>query len=91
MKSYVFSHLQFFKFLFLGVGMDDACGWGWVLAAVQVPDLTREDFVNECVVHGSYLTLFAHVLQQLPLCQNPQNEFTLLRSLVSWTAAARPR
>ena len=94
-KTYVCScpeNLSYTSLLFSpGVGMEDACGWGWVLAAVQVPDLTQEDFVSECISQGSYLTLFAHVLQQLPLCQSPQNEFTMLKALVGWTAKVRPR
>ena len=69
----------------------EASGWAWVLAAVHIPDLAREDFLNECVRQGSYLTLFAYVLQQLPLSRSPNNEFQLMKALISWTAKARPR
>eukprot|EP00058_Branchiostoma_floridae_P024956 XP_002610446.1 hypothetical protein BRAFLDRAFT_124263 [Branchiostoma floridae] len=79
--------------VFLNSGLEEnvQSGWDQVLAAVEIPELAQEDFLSECLQHGCYLTLYAYVLQRLPMCQVPKDEMALADQLLSWTAAAKPR
>ncbi|XP_078589485.1 ectopic P granules protein 5 homolog [Branchiostoma floridae x Branchiostoma japonicum] len=79
--------------VFLNSGLEEnvQSGWDQVLAAVEIPELAQGDFLSECLQHGCFLTLYAYVLQRLPMCQVPKDEMALADQLLSWTAAAKPR
>ncbi|XP_064604344.1 ectopic P granules protein 5 homolog [Liolophura sinensis] len=68
----------------------DISGWGSVLASLQIPELSLEDYFHEALLTGSYLTLFSYVLQQLPLCQGLQDEEKLILRFTEWLQHAKP-
>ena len=69
----------------------NAYGWGWVLGAVTVPEISHNEFLEECIKHGCYLTLFAYVLQKLPMSQSLQDEYKHLNYLITWSGQVKPR
>ncbi|CAH1257809.1 EPG5 [Branchiostoma lanceolatum] len=78
-------------FLISGLVENVQNSWDQVLAAVEIPELAQEDFLSECLEHGCFLTLYAYVLQRLPMGQGPKDEMRLAEQLLTWTAAAKPR
>ncbi len=69
----------------------NAHGWGWVLGAVTVPDISHNEFLEECVQQGCYLMLFAYVLQKLPMSQSLEDEYKHLNHLITWTGQVKPK
>ncbi|XP_051954087.1 ectopic P granules protein 5 homolog [Xyrauchen texanus] len=70
---------------FTDVGcVDQYSGWGPILVSLQVPELTVEDFIQESLNLGSYLTLYVYILQRLNLEQTLLNEKKTLVLLSSW-------
>ncbi|CAH1788011.1 unnamed protein product [Owenia fusiformis] len=65
-------------------------GWGPILTMLQVPELSLNDFLQECLKQGCYLTLYAYILQRLPFSQNLGHELSHITSLVEWTSQAKP-
>uniref|UniRef100_A0A8C5LRQ0 Ectopic P-granules 5 autophagy tethering factor n=1 Tax=Leptobrachium leishanense TaxID=445787 RepID=A0A8C5LRQ0_9ANUR len=65
-------------------------GWGPILASLQVPELTTEDFLQECLSLGSYLTLHVYVLQCLNRQQTLPNELRVLVKISNWLEQAQP-
>ncbi|XP_044132236.1 ectopic P granules protein 5 homolog isoform X1 [Bufo gargarizans] len=65
-------------------------GWGPILASLQVPELTTEEFLQECLVLGSYLTLHVYVLQCLNQEQTLTNELRMLVKISKWIEQAQP-
>ncbi|XP_056680358.1 ectopic P granules protein 5 homolog isoform X3 [Monodelphis domestica] len=59
-------------------------GWGPILVSLQVPELTIEDFIQECLSLGSYLTLYVYMLQCLNSEQTLRNEMKVLLTLGKW-------
>ncbi|XP_063051175.1 ectopic P granules protein 5 homolog isoform X2 [Engraulis encrasicolus] len=59
-------------------------GWGPILVSLQVPELTVDDFVQESLSLGSFLTLYVYVLQKLNMEQTVLNEKRTLALLTSW-------
>uniref|UniRef100_A0A9J8ALV3 Ectopic P-granules autophagy protein 5 homolog (C. elegans) n=1 Tax=Cyprinus carpio carpio TaxID=630221 RepID=A0A9J8ALV3_CYPCA len=59
-------------------------GWGPILVSLQVPELTVEDFIQESLNLGSYLTLYVYILQRLNLEQTLLNEKKTLVLLNTW-------
>ncbi|XP_062984350.1 ectopic P granules protein 5 homolog [Elgaria multicarinata webbii] len=59
-------------------------GWGPIVASLQVPELTAEDFLQECLSLGGYLTLYVYTLQQLNAEQTLGNEMRVLSTLSKW-------
>uniref|UniRef100_A0A8D2L1T6 Ectopic P-granules autophagy protein 5 homolog n=1 Tax=Varanus komodoensis TaxID=61221 RepID=A0A8D2L1T6_VARKO len=59
-------------------------GWGPIVASLQVPELTAEDFLKECLSLGGYLTLYVYTLQQLNAEQTQANEMRVLLMLSKW-------
>ncbi|CAJ0965070.1 unnamed protein product [Ranitomeya imitator] len=66
-------------------------GWGPILASLQVPELTTEEFLQECLTLGSYLTLHVYVLQCLNQEQTLANELRILVKISKWIEQAQPR
>ncbi|XP_036454096.1 ectopic P granules protein 5 homolog [Colossoma macropomum] len=64
--------------------VDQYSGWGPILVSLQVPELTVEDFIQESLALGSYLTLYVYVLQKLNMEQTLLNEKRTLVLLNSW-------
>ncbi|XP_076853684.1 ectopic P granules protein 5 homolog [Brachyhypopomus gauderio] len=64
--------------------VDQYSGWGPILVSLQVPELTTEDFVQESLALGSYLTLYVYILQKLNMEQTLLNEKKTLVLLTSW-------
>uniref|UniRef100_A0A8D0L8Y9 Uncharacterized protein n=1 Tax=Sphenodon punctatus TaxID=8508 RepID=A0A8D0L8Y9_SPHPU len=65
-------------------------GWGPILASLQVPELTAEEFLKECLSLESYLTLYVYLLQCLNTEQTLTNEMKVLRSLSKWLEQMYP-
>ncbi|KAG7318270.1 hypothetical protein KOW79_018025 [Hemibagrus wyckioides] len=64
--------------------VDQYSGWGPILVSLQVPELTVEDFIQESLALGSYLTLYVYILQKLNMEQTLLNEKKTLMLLTSW-------
>ncbi|KFQ26998.1 Ectopic P granules protein 5, partial [Merops nubicus] len=65
-------------------------GWGPILASLQVPELTMEDFLQECLSLGSYLTLYVYLLQCLNADQTLTNEMKTLLTISRWLEQVYP-
>ncbi|XP_075696840.1 ectopic P granules protein 5 homolog [Rhinoderma darwinii] len=65
-------------------------GWGPILASLQVPELTTEEFLQECLTLGSYLTLHVYVLQCLNREQTLTNELRMLVKISKWIEQVQP-
>lgn len=70
---------------------DQYSGWGPILVSLQVPELTVEDFIQESLSLGSYLTLYVYILQRLNLEQTLLNEKKTLMLLNTWISQVFPR
>ncbi|XP_020505539.2 ectopic P granules protein 5 homolog [Labrus bergylta] len=69
---------------------EESVGWGPVLASLQVPELTVEDFLSESQSGGSFLTLHAFVLQRLNSEYTAANEKRMLALINTWTYTVFP-
>uniref|UniRef100_A0A8C0FDI8 Ectopic P-granules autophagy protein 5 homolog n=1 Tax=Bubo bubo TaxID=30461 RepID=A0A8C0FDI8_BUBBB len=65
-------------------------GWGPILASLQVPELTMEEFLQECLSLGSYLTLYVYLLQCLNTDQTFTNEMKILLTISKWLDQVYP-
>ncbi|XP_069885335.1 ectopic P granules protein 5 homolog isoform X3 [Dipodomys merriami] len=65
-------------------------GWGPILVSLQVPELTIEEFLQECLTLGSYLTLYVYLLQCLNSEQTLRNEMKVLLTLSKWLEQVYP-
>ncbi|XP_074877348.1 ectopic P granules protein 5 homolog isoform X2 [Buteo buteo] len=65
-------------------------GWGPILASLQVPELTMEEFLQECLSLGSYLTLYVYLLQCLNTDQTLTNEMKILLTINKWLEQVYP-
>uniref|UniRef100_A0A3Q2H5I7 Ectopic P-granules 5 autophagy tethering factor n=1 Tax=Equus caballus TaxID=9796 RepID=A0A3Q2H5I7_HORSE len=65
-------------------------GWGPILVSLQVPELTIEEFLQECLSLGSYLTLYVYLLQCLNSEQTLRNEMKVLLTLSKWLEQVYP-
>ncbi|XP_037364483.1 ectopic P granules protein 5 homolog isoform X1 [Talpa occidentalis] len=65
-------------------------GWGPILVSLQVPELTIEEFLQECLSLGSYLTLYVYLLQCLNSEQTLRNEMKVLFLLSKWLEQVYP-
>ncbi|TNM89436.1 hypothetical protein fugu_003670 [Takifugu bimaculatus] len=68
----------------------ESLGWGPVLASLQVPELTVEDFLSESQSGGSFLTLYAFILQRLNTEHTAANERRILALINTWTNQVFP-
>lgn len=82
--------LSFLGALFLG-SLNQNFGWGPILVSLQVPELTIEEFLQECLALGSYLTLYVYLLQCLNSEQTLRNEMKVLLILSKWLEQVYPR
>ncbi|MBN3301121.1 EPG5 protein, partial [Amia calva] len=73
-----------------GACADQYSGWGPILVSLQVPELTVDDFLQESLALGSFLTLYVYVLQRLNLEQTLVNEKRTLRLLNTWISQVFP-
>ncbi|XP_061906831.1 ectopic P granules protein 5 homolog isoform X1 [Entelurus aequoreus] len=69
---------------------EECVGWGPVLASLQVPELTVEDFLSESQSGGSFLTLYAFILQRLNAEHTATNERRTLALINTWTNQVSP-
>ncbi|XP_061624089.1 ectopic P granules protein 5 homolog isoform X2 [Phyllopteryx taeniolatus] len=69
---------------------EECVGWGPVLASLQVPELTAEDFLSESRSGGSFLTLYAFILQRLNSEHTAANERRTLALINTWTHQVFP-
>ncbi|XP_021140563.2 ectopic P granules protein 5 homolog isoform X2 [Columba livia] len=65
-------------------------GWGPILVSLQVPELTMEEFLQECLSLGSYLTLYIYLLQCLNADQTLTNEMKILLTISKWLEQVYP-
>ncbi|XP_056314223.1 ectopic P granules protein 5 homolog [Danio aesculapii] len=70
--------------------VDQYSGWGPILVSLQVPELTVEDFIQESLSLGSFLTLYVYILQRLNLEQTLLNEKKTLMLLNTWISQVFP-
>lgn len=82
--------LNFCVVFFVSVEQE-SLGWGPVLASLQVPELTAEDFLSESQSGGSFLTLYAFILQRLNTEYTAANERRILALINTWTNQVFPR
>ncbi|XP_026548618.1 ectopic P granules protein 5 homolog, partial [Notechis scutatus] len=80
--------------LFLG-GREDSplnqdLGWAPIVASLQVPELAAEDFLQESLALGGYLTLYIYTLQQLNAERTLTNEMRVLFTLSKWLEQVYP-
>ncbi|XP_059504787.1 ectopic P granules protein 5 homolog isoform X2 [Stegostoma tigrinum] len=73
-----------------GACLDQYFGWGPILVSLQVPELTAEEFLKECLDLGSYLTLYVYILQHLNMEQTLSNEMKILVLLGEWIEQVFP-
>ncbi|XP_038646713.1 ectopic P granules protein 5 homolog isoform X3 [Scyliorhinus canicula] len=73
-----------------GACLDQYFGWGPILVSLQVPELTVEEFIKDCLDLGSYLTLYVYILQHLNMEQTLSNEMKMLVLLNKWIEQAFP-
>lgn len=76
--------------VFVSAG-EESVGWGPVLASLQVPELTVDDFLSESQSGGSFLTLYAFILQRLNSEYTAANERRTLGLINTWTNQVFPR
>ncbi|XP_034026058.1 ectopic P granules protein 5 homolog [Thalassophryne amazonica] len=69
---------------------EESVGWGPVLASLQVPELTADDFLSESQSAGSFLTLYAFILQRLNTEHTAANERRMLALINTWTNQVFP-
>ncbi|KAM4576445.1 ectopic P granules protein 5 homolog [Odontesthes bonariensis] len=69
---------------------EETVGWGPVLASLQVPELTVDDFLSESQSGGSFLTLYAFILQRLNTEYTAANERRTLGLINTWTTQVFP-
>ncbi|XP_022053432.2 ectopic P granules protein 5 homolog isoform X1 [Acanthochromis polyacanthus] len=69
---------------------EESVGWGPVLASLQVPELTVDDFLSESQSGGSFLTLYAFILQRLNSEYTAANERRTLALINTWTTQVFP-
>ncbi|XP_068594938.1 ectopic P granules protein 5 homolog [Brachionichthys hirsutus] len=69
---------------------EDSVSWGPVLASLQVPELTVDDFLSESQSGGSFLTLYAFILQRLNTECTAANERRTLAIINTWTNQVFP-
>lgn len=69
---------------------EESVGWGPVLASLQVPELTIDDFLSESQSGGSFLTLYTYILQRLNSEYTAANERRILVLINTWTAQVFP-
>lgn len=62
-----------------------------MLASLQVPELTVDDFLSESQSGGSFLTLYAYILQRLNTEHTVANEKRTLALLNTWNSQVFPR
>uniref|UniRef100_A0A8C4NNN7 Ectopic P granules protein 5 homolog n=1 Tax=Eptatretus burgeri TaxID=7764 RepID=A0A8C4NNN7_EPTBU len=65
--------------------------WEPVLATLRVPELTQEDFLQECVSRPAPLTLYAHVLQRRKEQPGVKGDALVLHQLMHWMQQAFPK
>ena len=59
--------------------------------SLQVPELTIQEFLQECLALGSCLTLYVYLLQCLNSEQTLRNEMKVLLILNKWLEQVYPR
>lgn len=69
---------------------EESIGWGPVLASLQVPELTVDDFLSESQSGGSFLTLYAFILQRLNTEYTAANERRTLALINTWSNQVFP-
>ncbi|KAM9393292.1 ectopic P granules protein 5 homolog [Pholidichthys leucotaenia] len=69
---------------------EESVGWGPVLVSLQVPELTVDDFLCESQSGGSFLTLYAFILQRLNAEYTTANERRTLALINAWTSRVFP-
>lgn len=69
---------------------EESVGWGPVLVSLQVPELTVDDFLSESQSGGSFLTLYAFILQRLNTEYTAANERKTLALINTWTNQVFP-
>lgn len=70
--------------------LDQNLGWGPILVSLQVPELTMQEFLQECLALGSCLTLYVYLLQCLNSEQTVKNEMKVLLILSTWLEHVYP-
>ncbi|XP_052057303.1 ectopic P granules protein 5 homolog [Apodemus sylvaticus] len=70
--------------------LDQNLGWGPILVSLQVPELTMQEFLEECLALGSCLTLYVYLLQCLNSEQTVKNEMKVLLLLSKWLEQVDP-
>lgn len=65
-------------------------GWSFLLSVIEIPQLTEESLVAECLGCGHYLTLKALAALLLVDCKSVEEEHAVLTRVIDWVEKARP-
>lgn len=89
---YVLEYILIFPLGGFSLGsLNQNLGWGPILVSLQVPELTIQEFLQECLALGSCLTLYVYLLQCLNREQTLRNEMKVLLILNKWLEQVYPR
>ena len=51
---------------------------------IEIPELSVDEFVVSCLANRALLTLYAHALKRLPMCESLVVEFGIFRQIGRW-------
>eukprot|EP00057_Strongylocentrotus_purpuratus_P029333 XP_011683807.1 PREDICTED: ectopic P granules protein 5 homolog [Strongylocentrotus purpuratus] len=69
---------------------DTTHGWAGVVSVLQIPQLSHDEFLGQCLEGGAYLTLFAYLAQKLPQCRSLEEETAIHTKLIDWCINCTP-
>ncbi|KAH6922683.1 hypothetical protein HPB50_017635 [Hyalomma asiaticum] len=71
---------------FLEGSLAEDGGWAHAVTAFQIPELTLDNFLEQCTCQAAHLTQLIYVLRCLPQCRDTEDEWVLLDQLANWVA-----
>ncbi|XP_041457856.1 ectopic P granules protein 5 homolog isoform X2 [Lytechinus variegatus] len=69
---------------------DKTHGWASIVSVLQIPQLSHDEFLLQCLEAGSYLTLYAYLAQKLPQCRSLEEETAINTRLLEWCINCKP-
>nr|XP_054752427.1 ectopic P granules protein 5 homolog [Lytechinus pictus] len=69
---------------------DRTHGWASIVSVLQIPQLSHDEFLLQCLEAGSYLTLYAYLAQKLPQCRSLEEETAINTRLLEWCINCKP-
>lgn len=69
---------------------DPTHGWAGVVSVLQIPQLSHDEFLSQCLEGGAYLTLYAYLSLKLPQCRSLEEETSIHARLIDWCINCKP-